>query len=48
MKKIFVLLMLLSLAACEVGNFPKERMEMYQDQTDCQKMPERCINGIPW
>ena len=41
--------MLLALGACKVGEFTPERHQIYDlGRPDCEKQPERCINGVPW
>jgi hypothetical protein len=49
MKKYIACLLIFMLTACVAGEFSKERHAQYeQGQPDCNKQPERCINGIPW
>ncbi len=50
MKKICVFVLLILLTACvKVGEFTPERHAQYeQGKPDCNRTPERCINGIPW
>ncbi len=49
MKYICFFLVLFLLAACKVGNFPQERISLYEaNKIDCHKEPQKCINGYPW
>lgn len=49
MKKIVILALVAVLGGCAAGEFTPERHAAYeQGQPDCNKTPERCINGIPW
>ncbi len=49
MKKYLLFTLLLMLCACKVGEFPPGRHEVYDlGRPDCEKQPERCINGVPW
>ncbi len=50
MKKIFVFCIIVLLSACvKVGEFTPERHAQYElGKPDCNKTPEKCINGIPW
>ncbi len=47
--RYLALIALLLLTACTVGEFTPERHAMYDEgRPDCQKTPERCVNGYPW
>jgi len=51
MKKLlwFVCCLMLSACSVKVGEFTPERHALYSEgQPDCDKTPERCINGYPW
>lgn len=50
MKYLGVLLFLCLLSGCvKVGEFTPERHAQHELGTpDCNKTPEKCINGIPW
>lgn len=52
MKKIFISLLALSLAACVVvGEFPKNREKLHDmghEQDYCKNNPNRCVNGVQW
>ena len=50
MKSLLILLMIVTLGACvKVGEFTPERHAQYEmGKPDCNKTPEKCINGIPW
>lgn len=50
MKNLLLLLLVVcGLSACKVGDFPENRRAMYEmGQADCEKTPERCVQGYPW
>lgn len=51
MKNILILLILLGLSACVVGEFEDNRNRMHEmnrDKDVCDKNPERCISGVSW
>lgn len=49
MRLVMALLMLLTVAACKVGDFGEDRFKQYElNQPDCEKTPDRCIDGYPW
>lgn len=50
MNKLFLLMMCLALSSCvSVGEFTPERNAQYEmGKPDCNKTPEKCINGVPW
>ncbi|MBQ8661382.1 MAG: hypothetical protein IJ482_03565 [Alphaproteobacteria bacterium] len=48
MKLTITALLLLSLAACSVGEFTPERHAQYESSVDCEKTPQRCVRGYPW
>lgn len=49
MKYIYLLFLLSLVSACQIGDFPQERINMYENnQTNCQQEPQKCINGYPW
>lgn len=50
MKKFVIFVLIAVLGGCiKAGEFTPERHAAYeQGQPDCNKTPERCINGIPW
>lgn len=50
MRHLFVLILIVILAGCvKAGEFTPERHAQYElGHPDCEKTPERCINGIPW
>lgn len=49
MKKYLLLVVLLMLCACKVGEFAPGRHELYdQNRPDCARQPDRCIDGVPW
>ncbi len=50
MKYLLVLFFVLFLSGCiQVGEFTPERHAQYElGKPDCNKTPEKCINGIPW
>jgi hypothetical protein len=53
MRKLFLSLMIVMLAACtvEVGKVSPERKELYDHNNNkefCEKNPDKCVNGIPW
>ena len=49
-QKAFALFLLVLLSACvEVGEFTPERHAEHElGHPDCQKTPERCIEGVAW
>lgn len=49
MKNLFVLFLLIVLSSCTIGDFPPERNRLHEaGRADCQKTPEKCIDGVPW
>lgn len=51
MKIIMMLLAILTIAACEikVGEFTPERHRLHDlGRPDCEKTPEKCVDGVPW
>ncbi|MBR2033154.1 MAG: hypothetical protein IKA03_00595 [Alphaproteobacteria bacterium] len=51
MKLCFMFLALMTLTACsfEVGDFGEKRQSWYDKNTvDCNKTPNKCVNGYPW
>ena len=49
MKKAVILMVLLMLAACEVGKLEPKREKLYKMGNDiCERDPSRCVHGIPW
>lgn len=50
MKRVFALILVVFLSACmQVGEFTPERHAQHEmGHPDCDEMPERCINGVPW
>ena len=50
MKKIIALLLLVLISGCvKVGEFSPESHALYEKgNPDCEKTPERCIDGVPW
>ena len=49
-RKVFVVFFILLLSGCiEAGKFTPERHAEYElGHPDCQKTPERCIDGVAW
>ena len=49
-KKSFVFVFILLLCGCiEVGEFTPERHDQYEvGHPDCEKNPERCVEGVAW
>lgn len=49
MKKFALLMVLLLLAACEVGKLEPKREKLYDMGSDiCERDPSKCIHGVPW
>ncbi len=49
MLRILIVSICLMLSACEVGDFPEERLALHNKNVpNCEQTPERCHNGIPW
>ncbi len=49
MKVFLGLFALFLLVSCKVGEFTPERHALYDlNRPDCEKTPEKCINGYPW
>lgn len=50
MNKLIVLLMIMVLSGCvKAGEFSPERHAQYeQGHPECNKSPEKCVNGVPW
>ncbi|MBQ9731546.1 MAG: hypothetical protein IJV97_00460 [Alphaproteobacteria bacterium] len=47
--KYFLLIFFLLLSACQVGELTPEREALYTKNTvDCNKTPQKCIDGYPW
>ncbi len=48
--RIFVAIaILLAVSACTVGDIPPERQALYDsNKPDCDKNPEKCVQGYPW
>lgn len=48
MKKL-ILIVVLFLSACNIGQFEPKRERLYDKGREiCASNPERCIHGIPW
>lgn len=49
-RHVIVLTLFALLTGCiRAGEFTPERHAQYEiGQTDCNKTPKKCINGIPW
>lgn len=42
-------MLLLLLAACEVGKLEPKREKLYNMGNDiCEREPSRCVHGVPW
>ena len=50
MRKLGLFLLVLVLSGCvEVGKFsPKRHAQHEVGHADCQKTPDRCVNGVAW
>ena len=49
MRFMIVVLLLVAVAGCKVGDFGEDRLSEYElNRPDCQKTPDRCIDGYPW
>lgn len=52
MKKLIVFLMLFAVCGCvTVGKFPEKRNRLHElgnEESYCEKNPDRCIDGVAW
>ena len=51
MKKIILMVILLTLGGCEVGKFDPKREKLHDLRNNndiCIQNPKRCIDGYPW
>ena len=50
LKKVILFLLIAVLSGCvQVGEFtPKRHAQHEEGHVDCEKMPDRCINGVAW
>lgn len=50
MKRLVILMLVVILSGCfKAGEFTPERHALYEmGQPDCDKTPEKCIDGVPW